>query len=103
MLRNVLIKKYVDTKDAQRIIGHSSVVYMNLQQDINELDRKSNGEINYDIYKARTDKDYKIKNGCGISLIDISELEDFKPEYRVIDQQKIGNCIVYRLERYYGD
>ena len=28
MLRNVLIKKYVDTKDTQRIIGHSSVVYI---------------------------------------------------------------------------
>ena len=26
MLRNVLIKRYVDTKDTQRIIGHSSVV-----------------------------------------------------------------------------
>ena len=28
MLRNVLIKKYIDTKDTQRIIGHSSVVYI---------------------------------------------------------------------------
>lgn len=28
MLRNVLIRKYVDTKDTQRIIGHSSVVYI---------------------------------------------------------------------------
>ncbi|PZM86889.1 MAG: hypothetical protein DLD55_04235 [candidate division SR1 bacterium] len=28
MLRNALIKKYVNTKDIQRIIGHSSVVYI---------------------------------------------------------------------------
>lgn len=28
MLRNALIKKYVNTKDIQRVIGHSSVVYV---------------------------------------------------------------------------
>lgn len=28
MLRNTLIKKYVNTKDIQRVIGHSSVVYL---------------------------------------------------------------------------
>ena len=28
MLRNVLIKRYVDTKDIQRVIGHSSVVHV---------------------------------------------------------------------------
>ena len=83
--------------------NNDGIAYLNLQQDINELDRMSNGEINYDIYKARTDKEYNIKNGYGISLTDISNIKDFKPEYRVLDQRKIGNSITYRLERYYGN
>lgn len=28
MLRNALIKKYVNAKDIQRVIGHSSVIYL---------------------------------------------------------------------------
>jgi hypothetical protein len=28
MLRNALIKKYVNAKDVERIIGHSSTVYL---------------------------------------------------------------------------
>jgi len=81
----------------------TGIAWLNLQQDVNELDRKSTGEVNYDIYKARTDRQYAIENGDGISLTDISEKRDFKPEYRVLDHSKIGNTIVYRLEKYYGD
>lgn len=88
-------------KDLENV--HHGIAFLNLQQDLNELDTKSTGEVNYDIYKARTDRDYEIKNGYGISLTDISKLDSFKPEYRVLDQTKIGSTVVYRLERYYGD
>lgn len=77
--------------------------YLNLQQDINELDRKSTGEINYDIVKARTDKQYYIKNGYGISLNDIRKDKKIVPNYRVLDHSIIGNSYLYRLEQYYGD
>ena len=77
----------------------NKTAFLNLQQDINELDRKSTGEIDYSIYKARTTKDNKIQKGDGISLIDISKLETFVPEYRVIDINKIGNAYMFRLEK----
>ncbi len=73
-----------------------------MQQDVNELDRKTSGEIDYSIYKARTTQKYEIQKGDGISLVDISEKETFIPEYRVMDINKIGNTYVYRLEKYNG-
>ena len=105
-LKKVYISKAIDVKDHGEISKtwkFVSTAYFNLQQDINELDTKSTGEVNYDIYKARTDRDYNIQNGYGISLTDISETQDFIPEYRVLDQTKIGLTTVYRLEKYYGD
>ncbi len=80
---------------------YAFTAFLNLQQDINELDRNSAGETNYDIQKARTTNQYNIKNGDGISLEDIRKQEKIIPQYRVIDQTKIGNTIVYRLETYY--
>lgn len=77
--------------------------FLNLQQDTNELDRKSSGEVNYDIYKARTDRRYCIENGYGIALEDVWRSNKFVPEYRVLDQSKVGNTTMYRLEKYYGD
>lgn len=79
-----------------------STAYFNLQQDVNELDRKSSGEVDYSIYKARTQQIYDIKKGDGISLTDISKLDTFIPEYRVIDINLIGNTYLYRLEKYNG-
>lgn len=79
-----------------------STAYFNLQQDVNELDRKSSGEVDYSILKARTQQIYDIRKGDGISLINISETENFVPEYRVIDINKIGSTFVYRLEQYNG-
>ena len=104
-LTKVYISKAEEIKDHGEAIKKWSFVstaYLNLQQDINELDTKSTGEINYDIYKARTDRGYLIKNGYGISLIDISKSKDFTPEYRVLNQSKIGNTTLYRLEKYHG-
>lgn len=79
-----------------------STVYFNMQQDVNELDRKSSGEIDYSIYKARTTRDYGIQKGDGISLKDISKLDKIMPEFRVVDINKIGSTYMYRLEKYNG-
>ena len=76
--------------------------YLNLQQDINELDRKSSGEENYGIVKARIDRNYNIENGFGISLKDIRKDEKVVPEYRVLDCSIIGKTYLYRLEQYNG-
>ena len=110
MLLKNLTKVYISSAEETKNHGEPiktwrfvSTAFLNLQQDVNELDRNSEGEVNYDIYKARTDKNYNIENGYGISLIDISENEDFIPEYRVLDQSKIGDSITYRLERYHGN
>ena len=105
-LTKVYISKAEEIKDhgeSNKKWSYVSTAFLNLQQDINELDTKSTGEVNYDIYKARTDRGYSIENGYGISLTDISEAENFIPEYRVLDQSKIGNTTMYRLEKYYGD
>ena len=69
--------------------------FLNMQQDINELDRKSTGDIDYSITNARTTINYDIQKGNGISLIDISKSEEFKPDYIVTDKPRI-----YKLEKY---
>lgn len=105
-LTKVYISKAEEIKDhgeSNKKWSYVSTAFLNLQQDINELDTKSTGEVNYDVYKARTDREYSIENGYGISLADISEAESFIPEYRVLDQSKIGNTTMYRLEKYYGN
>lgn len=73
--------------------------YLNMQQDVNELDRKSTGEVDYSTYKGRTTRDYDIQKGNGISFENISKLEKFIPEYRVLDKNKIGSTYVYRMEK----
>ena len=73
--------------------------YLNMQQDVNELDRKSTGEVDYSTYKGRTTKNYDIQKGNGISFEDVSKLEKFIPEYRVLDKNKIGSTYVYRTEK----
>lgn len=110
MLLKNLVKVYISKAEETNDHGEYSkkwefvnTAFLNLQQDINELDRKSTGEVNYDIYKARTDIKYNIENGYGISLEDISQSTEFVPQYRVLDQNKIGNNITYRLEKYYGN
>ena len=79
------------------------VAWLNIQQDINELDRKPTGEIDYSIEKARTNKNYDIQKGNGISLIDISELETFVPDYIVTDKIKIGRTLLFKLEKNNGN
>lgn len=78
---------------------YKGVAWLNLQQDVNELDRKSTGEVDYSIYKGRTTQDYDIQKGNGISLTDISKVQEFVPEYRVLDKNRIGSTYVYRMEK----
>lgn len=82
---------------------YKSIAYLNLQQDLNELDRNSAGEVDYSIENARTDMDYDIQKGNGISLTDISKLDSFIPDYTVTDDPKIGNTTLYKLEKYNGN
>lgn len=80
----------------------NGTAFLNIQQDLNELDRKSTGETDYSILNARATVKYDIKKGDGISLTDISELSNFKPDYIVTDLPSIGNTILYKLEKNNG-
>ena len=82
---------------------YKGIAYLNLQQDISELDRNSAGEVDYSIENARTDMEYDIKKGNGISISDISKLDSFVPDYTVTDCPKIGKTTLYKLEKYNGD
>lgn len=81
----------------------TKTAFLNLQQDVNELDRKSTGEIDYSIENARTTNSHNIKKGNGISLTDISKSEEFIPDFIVTDNPKIGNTTLYKLEKYNGN
>lgn len=94
------IKKHGETSKKWKYKG---IAWLNLQQDINELDKNASGEIDYSIVKARTDREYNIQKGNGISLKDISESESFVPDYTVSDNPKIGNTILYKLKQYNGE
>ena len=82
---------------------YKGIAWLNLQQDVNELDRKSTGEVDYSIYKGRTTRNYDIQKSNGISLTDISDKEDFIPDYMVTDKIKIGSTTLYKLEKYNGN
>ena len=102
-LKKVYVSRAIETNnhgEYDKTWNYVFDAYLNLQQDINELDRKSSGEVDYSVYKARTEQDYGIQKGDGISLNDISKLESFVPEYRVMDMNQIGNTFLYRLEKY---
>lgn len=98
---NKITVKELDSLEVRRLAkeNNKGIAWLNLQQDVNELDRKSTGEVDYTIYKGRTTKEYDIQKGDGISFEDISKLKEFKPQYKVLDKNKIGNTYVYRLEK----
>ncbi len=81
----------------------NKTAFLNLQQDINELDKNSAGEIDYSIVNARTNDKYDIQKGNGISLTDISKAESFIPDYTVTDNPKVGSTTLYKLEKYNGN
>lgn len=101
-LTKVYISEYEELEDHGEYTKkwkYKGIAWLNLQQDVNELDRKSTGEVDYSIYKGRTTRDYDIQKGNGISIVDISELNELTPEYRVLDKNKIGNTFTYRMEK----
>lgn len=110
MLLRDLTKVWISRDSATNDYGeytsnwqYIGTAFVNIQQDINELDRKSSGEVDYDRYKARATKDYGMKTGDGMSLTDISKEQTIIPEYRVIDVSKIGTTYLIRMEKYNGD
>jgi hypothetical protein len=82
---------------------YKGIAWLNLQQDLNELDRKTNGEVDYSIENARTDMEYNIAKGDGISLKDISKIEQIIPDYIVTDNPKVGRNTLYKLEKNNGN
>lgn len=101
-LTKVYISEYEEIEDhgeTEKKWKYKNIAWLNMQQDVNELDKKSTGEIDYSIYKGRSTRDYEIQKGDGVSFEDVSKLEEFIPEYRVLDKNKIGNTYVYRMEK----
>ena len=101
-LTKVYISEYEEIEDhgePDKKWEYKSIAWLNMQQDVNELDKKSTGEVDYSIYKGRSTRDYEIQKGDGVSFEDVSKLEEFIPEYRVLDKNKIGNTYVYRMEK----
>lgn len=82
---------------------YKGIAWLNLQQDLNELGRKTNGEVDYSIENARTDMEYNIAKGDGISLKDISKIEQIIPDYIVTDNPKVGKNTLYKLEKNNGN
>lgn len=101
-LTKVYISEYEEIEDhgeTDQVWKYKGIVWLNMQQDVNELDRKSTGEVDYSTYKGRTTNEYDIQKGNGISFEDISKLEEFKPQYKVIDKNKIGSTYLYICEK----
>ena len=101
-LTKVYISEYEEIEDhgeTEKVWKYKGIAWLNMQQDVNELDRKSTGEVDYSIYKGRTARDYDIQKGNGISFEDVSKLEEFKPQYKIIDKNKIGSTYVYICEK----
>lgn len=101
-LTKVYISKYEKIEDhgeSDKKWKYKGQAWLNMQQDVNELDRKSTGEVDYSTYKGRTTRDYDIQKGNGISFEDVSKLKEFKPQYKIIDKNKIGSTYVYICEK----
>ena len=101
-LTKVYISEYEEIEDhgePEKKWKYKGVAWLNMQQDVNELDRKSTGEVDYSTYKARTTNEYDIQKGNGISFEDITKLKEFKPQYKLTDKNKIGNTYLYICEK----
>ena len=101
-LTKVYISEYEEIEDhgePEKKWKYKGVAWLNMQQDVNELDRKSTGEVDYSTYKARTTNEYDIQKGNGISFEDITKLKEFKPQYKVTDKNKIGNTYLHICEK----
>ena len=102
-LTKVWVSYYEETNDhgdKGKTWHYKGIAYLNLQNDVSELDRTSTGETDYSIINARSDTEQDIVKGNGISRSDISNLETFTPEYTVSSSPLIGNTYLYKLEQY---
>ena len=107
-LRN-LTKIYIYAPNKTRNSGEytTSWIYkdsfdINKQQDLDELDRNSAGEIDYEIIKLRTDKVLNINKGDGVSFTELDKDENNvvisgKPSYLVENKPSIGKTTLYTL------
>lgn len=80
---------------------------LNVQQDINELDRNSAGLIDYDKIKIRNDCSISLNKNDGISLSEL-ELDENSytlksPQYKVVSCTKVGKSTTYTCEIYHGE
>lgn len=101
-LTKVYISEYEEIDDhgeTEKVWKYKGIAWLNLQQDVNELDRKSTGNVDYSIYNGRTTNIYNINKGDGVCFKDISKLEEFKPDYIIKDNPKIGNTTLYKMEK----
>lgn len=101
-LTKVYISEYEEIEnhgETEKVWKYKGIAWLNMQQDVNELDRKSTGEVDYSTYKARTTNEYDIQKGNGISFEDITKLKEFKPQYKVTDKNKIGSTYLYICEK----
>ena len=79
---------------------------LNVQQDINELDRNTAGLIDYDKIKLRNDRDISIDKNDGISLKAISMEDGYAskpPQYIVVSKTKVGKSTTCVCEINHGE
>ena len=108
-----LQKCWIYSSETMKVDGESTKKWkykdskrLNVQQDINELDRNSAGLIDYDRLKIRVDYDLDINKGDGISLSELNIEDGYTteaPKYRVVANPKVGRTTTYTCERYHGD
>ena len=110
-----LTKFYIYQPIKQRVNGEytttwsfKGIEWLNQQQDIDELDRNSAGEIDYEIIKLRTDKVSIIEKGDGISFEELeldeeNHIINGKPSYIVENKPTIGKTTLFTLITNNGD
>ena len=79
---------------------------LNVQQDINELDKNQAGLIDFNIIKIRTDYDYDIEKNDYVSFSQLEIVEGYTttpPEYRVENKVKVGTTTTYTCNLYNGE
>lgn len=89
------------------IWNYKTTVFINLQQDINELDRNSAGDIDYDIQKGRTRKNLNLVKGDGIYIVKvingikekIDDVNEKFPEYVVQECPQVGRTRTYTFTK----
>lgn len=79
---------------------------LNVQQDLNELDKNQAGLIDYNIIKIRTDYDYPIEKNDYISFTQLTIVDGYtttSPEYRVENKIKVGTTTTYTCNLFNGE